>query len=331
MGVMLRTRRRRRPRLLLYLAPPLAALLCAWLLLAGGGLFGTWAYVGMAVVLLAVAFGLGFRAWLASVALMFACYFVASLALYTPTPLRWESVPAAVAPRVLYPSPDEPSLARLRAEQQLDAMVAGAGSDLERLRRVVHWANGRFAHDSNNAASKADALTILAEAAQGQRFRCVEFSVVTAAAAQSLGLPARVLHLKRADMETARAGAGHVVAEVWLPSWGKWVMADGQWDVVPVAGGLPLNAVELQRALAERRLDLRVSADLLPIKEATYLPWVAPYLYHFDYNLDQRPGGDLGVVMLAPAGAPEPRNFQGTSLGAYKYFLHDPALFYQAP
>jgi hypothetical protein len=313
----------------LYWAPPLAAALGIWMLLYADRYLGSYAYVAVGAILLAVAFGVGFRAWLAATVLLFTGYLAISLLLFVPAPLVWVAG-GQPPPRATLPTSVDPTLVQLRTDYQLDAVVAGAKSDYERVQRLTHWVNGRWQHSGSNTPSKPDPLTILAEAAQGRSFRCVEYATVTAAAAQALGLPARVLGLKRADMETATAGAGHVVAEVWLPSPGKWVMADAQWDVVPAGSGTPLSAVELQRAVADRRLDLRVGGPF-PFKEATYLPWVAPYLYYFDYTLDQRPGAGGTRVMLVPAGAREPVLFQGTaSLGEVLY-VHDPALFYAAP
>ena len=78
----------------------------------------------------------------------------------------------------------------------------------------------------------------------------MEYAIVTAACARACGFPSRVLALKREDVETAESSAGHVVAEVWLDQFGKWVFVDPQFDVVPELEGIPLNAVEFQEALA---------------------------------------------------------------------------------
>lgn len=246
---------------------------------------------------------------------------------------------------ILMDDPDHPKLAEMRSRYKLDDVVAGASDDYERLRRIVKWTHDRWKHSGDNVPSQPDPLTILDEAAAGKRFRGVEYARVAAACARALGMPSRVLCLKRADVETAQSGAGHLVAEVWLEPQKKWVLADAQWDVIPECDGLPLNAVEFQAAFARNDpgLTLRTSSDLKPV---SYLRWVIPYLYYFDFNLDQRffvtpaattheaetqrrsPG--TGQIMLVPAGVPEPTVFQQKDPIRNCRYISDPKAFYPA-
>ena len=239
-------------------------------------------------------------------------------------------------PAVQRSAPDDPYLVRLRAEHALDAVVAGAGTDLDRVRRLSAWTRSRWDHNGFNEPSAPDPLTILAEAAAGQRFRCVEYAVVLAGALNAVGVPARVLGLKTADVETRALGAGHVVAEAYLADLGRWVMVDGQFDFIPVLDGEPLSALDLQGALATRPGDVafeRLSEG--GISPGRYRRFIGPYLYYFDVRLDQRytAGGDRDrrLLTLGPVGAPMPTVFQRTSPMGPQVYTHSAAAFYAAP
>lgn len=208
-------------------------------------------------------------------------------------------------------TPGDAYLTRLRDEYALDKVAAGERSDYARLRAVSRWARSRWEHNGQNEPTKPDPISILREAAEGKRFRCVEYAVVLSAALNSIGIPARVLALKTEDAETRESGAGHVVAEAYLSDRGKWVMVDGQWDVIPTLKGKPLNAVELQRALARRDKGLGVDS-LSGADAAKYFAWVSPYLFYFDTRFDTRFEGaqQTGSLMLVPLGAKQPTVFQ---------------------
>jgi hypothetical protein len=147
-------------------------------------------------------------------------------------------------------------------------------------------------------------------------------------------MPARRLQLKTRDVETRPSGAGHVVAEVWLSQFNKWVFADGQFDVIPERNGKPLDAVEFQDAIASGARDLicRTSSGT---DQAEYIDWVSPYLYYFDINIDQRWYGtfqrDQRCIMLVPLGAKNPTVFQRQSPIENCAYISDPELFYAAP
>lgn len=214
-------------------------------------------------------------------------------------------------PALAGPAPDA-YLARLRDEYGLDTLVAGATSDLERVRRMSRWVRRQWEHNGTNEPTHSDPLAILAEARTGKRFRCVEYAAVLAAALSAVGVPARVLGLQRSDVETATSGAGHVVAEAYLRDRGRWVLVDGQWDVIAFRGAEPLNAVQLQRAIAERASDLRVES-LSGTGTARYARWIAPYLFFFvaesrAWTTGARRGHS--ARMLIPVGASAPRVFQ---------------------
>lgn len=263
-------------------------------------------------------------------------------------PLRFDDTPLApddpeLRPRVgsrvvtAVPVPGAPDrdayFAQLRREYPLDSVVAGATTDLERVRRMSRWVRTRWEHNGSNEATRSDPLAILAEARTGKRFRCVEYAEVLAGALSAVGVPARVLGLQRADVETATRDAGHVVAEAWLADRRRWVLVDGQWDVIPFLGDEPINALELARALDASTPGLRVTS-LSGTSSPLYVRWVRPYLFHFvvsprPWTTGSAPGAR--PWMLLPIGAPPPTVFQRTWPQPDYVPTHRPAVVYAPP
>ena len=228
--------------------------------------------------------------------------------------------------------PDETYLTNLRTTYQLDALVAGKTTDFERVQAVCAWVHQQWKHNGRNTPQRYDPTSILQEAAQGKQFRCVEYGIVLVGALTALGIPARTLGLEMADVETRKSGAGHVLAEAWLADQHKWMLVDGQWDVIPLLNGVPLNAVELQKALAEHQSGLTVAS---PAGTSTrhYSRWIQPYLYYFDTGLDGRIGGrcEPGDLYLVPLEAPNPARFQGSEPVKNRLYTHSAAAFYRPP
>ena len=208
-------------------------------------------------------------------------------------------------------APDDPYLTRLREEYALGEVVKGKRSEYEKVRAVSRWVRTRWEHNGSNMPEKPDPLSILEEAKQGKRFRCVEYSAVLAAALNAVGVRARVLSLLTEDVETRESGAAHVVAEAYLSDRKKWVMVDGQYDVIPTRKGKPLGAVEFQRALAKREKGLGVDT-FSGMKADGYFEWIAPYLFYFITRFDGRYGVAAArkELMLVPVGAKEPKIVQ---------------------
>ena len=112
-----------------------------------------------------------------------------------------------------------------------------------------------------------------------------------------------------------------------------WVFADGQSDAIPERDGVPLNAVEFQQAIAsaDPALKLRSASG---VNRELYIGWVSPYLYYFDFGLDQRwygSGRRDGMVMLVPVGAKQPKVFQRRFPIENCTYFSDPEIFYAAP
>ncbi|GAA4380699.1 hypothetical protein GCM10023186_19480 [Hymenobacter koreensis] len=258
-------------------------------------------------------------------------------------PLRFDT--QAPAQAAAYPFRYEPGvnnayLTQLRQQYNLDAVVQGARNDTERAQRLLHWVHKQWDHNGENEPQKRDALSILEEAKQGKQFRCVEYGIVATSCLNAYGLKSRVLGLKTKDVETTESGAGHVLLETWLPDLQKWAILDGQWDVMPMLRGKPLNAVEFQQAIAKNYKDLELRSLSGPgVSKMAYVNWIYPYLYYMDVKFDNREG--LGLertkldgksgLMLVPVGAKEPTVFQIKSPIKHCVYTRSVAAFYAKP
>jgi len=272
---------------------------------------------------------------LIATAIAVVCFVFAELEAITP--LTWDLEKTNTPITILMSDPNESEMVQLREQYNLEDVVRDAEDDYAKLRLITGWVQKQWKHDGNNKPSRPDPLTILKEANEGKRFRCVEYAKVVAACARALGMPSRVLGLKRRDVETAKSGAGHVVAEVWLDQFNKWVFVDGQYGAIPEKDGSPLNAVEFQKSIANEysKLNIRFARKGNKFR---YLIWVEPYLYYFDFILDQRffkqkteperTSGSLGKLMLVPKGANKPKVFQINKPITNCNYISNPQIFY---
>jgi hypothetical protein len=236
---------------------------------------------------------------------------------------------------------DNQFLRQLRTEYQLQQMVAGK-DELTAVLTILEWTNKQWEHNGNNEPSKADALTILKEVKEGKKYRCVEYGIVLTQALQAIGKKARVVGLKTSDVETCKVAAGHVLAEVWLEGLKKWVLIDGQFNLMPVLNNVPLNSVELQDAIVNNKpvKMINLKGDAEQSLQEDYLGFVGIYLYYFDIGFDHRPMIDpkqrIKVngnrkLMLVPMGAKNPTVFQREHPINYCEYTNSLNDFYAVP
>jgi len=231
-----------------------------------------------------------------------------------PTPLQWSTNRDNISFSHVMNNQNDSEMVLFRTENSIDELRSKDNDNYGTLKNIVKWTHDQWLHNGKQEPTSSDPLTILREVSEGQNFRCVEYAIIVAASAQCLGLPARVLSLRRKDVETAKYNAGHVVAEVWIDEFEKWVMADAQVDVIPEMDGIPLNAVEFQANITKfgSNLQLHTSSNIRPRK---YINWISSYLYYFQVVVDQRffPLSSKQAkekIMLVPKGAKRPTIFQ---------------------
>jgi transglutaminase-like putative cysteine protease len=256
--------------------------------------------------------------------------------------IRFFEKPDPDLPPQVFPEKDDAYLKVLRETYRLDSVAGNSANELDKVLAIMAWAHSRWRHNGSQMPKKSDALSILKEAESGMRFRCVEYGIVLADALLSVGFKARVLGLKTRDVETAKSGAGHVLAEVWLPSRKKWILADAQFDLIPVLDGVPLNAVEFQQALFEKKAFQLVNKEGQVLKQnrRRFLQFIGYYLYYMDTAFDQRRSPGLAnrflhegrrSLMLVPEEAPNPVRFQIGSAIDYAWYTYSKGSFYRAP
>jgi Transglutaminase-like superfamily len=92
-----------------------------------------------------------------------------------------------------------------------------------------------------------DANAVLDLVERGERFACLEYTVVLTQALNAVQIPARRISLFRAGYYAGIGGA-HAVTEGWIDDLGKWVLLDGQNGAIwRDNSGTPLGLVELRR------------------------------------------------------------------------------------
>ena len=214
----------------------------------------------------------------------------------TLPPAEYRTGPTDERLAFVYSDPDEPYLTKLRAEFGLEEIVAGAETDLEKIRAVNAWVHGLWRHHGWNQPERNDPMSILREVAEGKRFRCVEYAIVINGCLNSLGLRSRVLALKTEDVQTRNWGAGHVVAE----------------------------AFERELGILTEKMTWR--------KAERFFGWITEYLYHFDVRIDLRvPPQTPGSIILLPVGTVPPTVFQKRYPITNMTYTNSVAAFYAEP
>ena len=227
-------------------------------------------------------------------------------------PVEWQVNETAQVPRIVSFQPGIESLEALERAGFDKSAVSALSSDLAKAGAVMNWAHRLWSHNGDNDPGTTEPKIILERAQAGDRFRCVEYSVMTVAAARSVGLDARVVGLRTRDVETTEYGAGHVVAEIYLHDLKKWIMVDAQWALIPTADGNPISVAEFAAALGRNDIQFMSSNNKVS-SDARYLSWISPYLYYIAFRIDQRLDVNprsFDQIILIPKGAKVPEKFQ---------------------
>lgn len=112
---------------------------------------------------------------------------------------------------------------------------------------LLDWVTRRWKHANAHVESQ-DSVEVLERVDAGERFACVEYSIVLSQALNACGIPARRVNLRTADHHTGVA-KGHVVSEAWIDDFNRWVLLDGQNGAWWGEPGHPLGVLELHDRL----------------------------------------------------------------------------------
>jgi hypothetical protein len=134
-----------------------------------------------------------------------------------------------------------------RAAELRALLPAPNPSAWQTARNTLDWVSHRWKH-ANAHMEIDDAVECLRRVDGGQRFACVEYSLVLTQALNALGLPARRLALRQHNYQVG-VGRGHVVSEAWIDDLNRWVVLDGQNGLYWTGeDGAPLGAAALWEA-----------------------------------------------------------------------------------
>jgi len=213
----------------------------------------------------------------------------------------------------------------MNIKQQLDILKDMAQlqipADLPRLEtalRVAQFAKSAFTHNGDNQPSHSDPVTIIKEAQAGAKFRCVEYSHLSAWLMVAYGMDARTVNIMTKDVETQEYGAGHVVVEFYAGEQHGWVMADIQAGVVARRNGKLQSAWELRQSIDDALIvnfDGSQFAEPEGMFGGDYKQGLKPYLYfidrsqelNFEYFIDSE-----SHFILVPEDDKPPKYFQQT-------------------
>jgi hypothetical protein len=169
------------------------------------------------------------------------------------------------------------SLLRLPVEREpalLARVPPPAATAWETAERLLGWVASRWRH-GNAHVERDDAVACLDRVDAGERFACVEYSLVLSQALNALAIPARRLSLRQANHHVG-LGRGHMVSEAWIDEVGRWVVLDGQNGLCWTDDqGVPMDAVELRARLlrGEPPPHAAIAAEAQPLSDEDLASW----------------------------------------------------------
>ena len=243
----------------------------------------------------------------------------AKAATWHPELLAFDAALATDPVRMKRPATNSETLRTLRETYKLDAIVAGAADDLDRIRRMCRWVHARTSHQGWDGDLPSDALGLLQVAEKGGQWRCVEYGTVLAGCLNAVGIPARQVGGRARDAETIAVGAGHVFAEAWIADRQRWMFVDAQMDIVGLdSDGTPMNSVEFRNSLSR------------PTPPIPYPLGLAFCMNYFVTGFEAADGTRTSI-MLGPIGSKMPTKFQRVLSRAPDRFTHRLADMYAPP
>jgi len=111
---------------------------------------------------------------------------------------------------------------------------------------LMQYVSMQWPHDGWNAApNDMNSLSILKNAKNGERYRCVEYGKVLNDILISFGYIARTVGIKSTEASYGGAGMGHVATEVWSNKYNKWIFLDPQFNIYAKFRGELLNIYDI--------------------------------------------------------------------------------------
>lgn len=201
-----------------------------------------------------------------------------------------------------------------RAYELRALLPAPAASAWQTACSTLDWVSHRWKH-ANAHMEIDDAVECLRRVGAGQRFACIEYSLVLAQALNALGIAARRLWLRQEHYQVG-LGRAHVVSEAWIDDLNRWVVLDGQNGLYWTGeDGAPLGAVALQEAARSGASWPAYTTFRADFAESSAQGWFS-YFANITSNAGTWSPGPFGVV------------FQRSRLATSARLEHDPGSLY---
>jgi hypothetical protein len=216
-------------------------------------------------------------------------------------------------PAFHYQSKEDSNLSALRKGFNLDS-IAGGGSDVNRVIRLLHWMHDLIPHDGahENPAVK-NALSLITICKRDHRgLNCRGLAIALNECYLSLGYPSRYITCLPKDSLGVDNDC-HVIDMVYIPGLKKWIWIDPTNDAYVMNEKGELLSIEevRQRLISHQPLLLNPDANwnhLQPVVKEEYLyQYMSKNLYRLEcpvnscFNLETRaPGKEYDYIQLLP-------------------------------
>lgn len=158
---------------------------------------------------------------------------------------------------IRFESFDAPALAELRDQENLDAVVAGATDEFDKMLLLKEWVSAQWPAGNPNPYPPWNALKILSMIRSGETGGfCAQYAQVLMQSLASFGMSARYIEIGSTSNPYA-----HYVLEAWSNQYNKWVMLDADYNLYFERAGIPLSALDIHDALVHSQL-----ADVVAVR-----------------------------------------------------------------
>jgi hypothetical protein len=248
-------------------------------------------------------------------------------------------------PDFTYECADDSALSHLREKYRLNG-IAGKGTDVERIIRLLGWFHEQLPHEDGPAAPILTAESMIENFRKtGHSQGCYGLAIGLNEVLLSVGYKSRVV-ICFSNQYPAPKG-GHVINTVYVNSLNKWIYIDPEENAyIKDEHGTLLSIAEVRERLVKRQpLVLNPTANYhgTPTKKSEYLDqFMGEHLYRVicpvnsAFNMETRNGKDIRYVELLPYGATEPPSDMVETQYIDKhsvicYHTSNDLLFWQAP
>lgn len=248
-------------------------------------------------------------------------------------------------PGFTYECPDDSALSHLRDKYRLNT-IAGKGTDVERIIRLLAWFHEQLPHEDGPAAKVLTAEAMIDNFRKtGHSQGCYGLAIGLNEVLLSVGYKSRIV-ICFSNVYPAPRG-GHVINTVYVSSLNKWVYIDPQENAyIKDEKGSLLSIAEVREHLIKRQpmvLNSTANYHGTPTNKEEYLSqFMGEHLYRMicpvnsAFNMETRDGKEIRYVELLPYGGVEPPlemvETQFTDKqSVISYHTSNDLLFWQAP